>query len=72
MKNSLDHLPKHKQRELASIVDTIKQAGVRAQLIMLFGSHARGDWVHDVRTDKKGNTISYISDYDILILVKKN
>jgi HEPN domain-containing protein len=28
---------------------------------MFFGSHARGDWVHDVRTDKKGNL--KIEDY---------
>ena len=48
MKRSLDHIPQHKQKEIHSIVKTIqgyaKQIG-SVEMIILFGSYARGDFV---------------------------
>lgn len=42
----------------------------RIAMIILFGSYARGDWVQDMSM-KDGMTY-YISDLDILILLRKN
>jgi len=72
----LPHLPSGKKQELELIVRILLEefhkkqiAGVskarreaRILKIILFGSYARGDWVHD----KKGG---YFSDYDLLIVV---
>ncbi len=76
MKTSLDHLPEGKRRELAHVVNLIREgfaeavAGRKAPRfrdgkllkIILFGSHARGDWVEDP-------VGRYFSDYDILVVV---
>jgi predicted nucleotidyltransferase/HEPN domain-containing protein len=78
MKSSIDHLPPHKQRELARVLevlheefeDALKGASAdfkkrgRILKIILFGSYARGGWVDEPHT-KKG----YRSDFDILIIV---
>ncbi len=68
MKKSLSHLPKHKQEELKEIASILKvNPGV--EMIILFGSYARGDWVEDVYTE--GHiTYEYKSDFDVLIIVK--
>jgi hypothetical protein len=78
MKTSLDHLPQSKQQELAWVVDVLhaefedalklgtsdlKKKG-RIVNIILFGSHARGDWVKEPHTVK-----GYVSDYDLLVIV---
>lgn len=41
------------------------------EVIILFGSYARGTWVEDIYTEK-GTTYSYKSDYDLLIILSKN
>ena len=69
MKTSLDHLPENKRAELARVMEVIHRSDVVPELVMLFGSHSRNDWVYDVRTRHDGTVVSYISDYDILILV---
>jgi len=76
MKSDLDHLPGAKKRDLERIVEILfaefedatalatqkwKKQG-RILKIILYGSHARGDWV----ADPKGG---YYSDYDILVVV---
>jgi predicted nucleotidyltransferase/HEPN domain-containing protein len=76
MRTDLDHLPANKQRELADVMRILfeefddalagrkaphRKAG-RILKVILFGSHARGDWVED----PKGG---YFSDYDILVVV---
>jgi uncharacterized protein len=76
VKTSLDHLPEGKRRELALVVDVLREAfakecatrwsselkrGVILKII-LFGSYARGDWVEDP-------VGRYFSDYDLLIVV---
>ena len=70
MKNSFDHLPKSKQLELKKIVSLIRNLA-DIEMIILFGSYARGSWreVKDVVPDKPG--FRRISDYDILVITEK-
>jgi HEPN domain-containing protein/predicted nucleotidyltransferase len=69
MKDSLAHLPERKRGELARIVSIIRQAVPQAEMIILFGSYARGDAVEDV-TVEGHTTYEYSSDFDILVIVK--
>ncbi|SHG17674.1 HEPN domain-containing protein [Vibrio gazogenes] len=77
MKTSLDHLPEFKQQELATISTILRdtlddylqgKTGSKSEFrilkIILFGSHAKGNWVSDPAN-------GYISDYDILVIVNK-
>ncbi|WP_027062360.1 nucleotidyltransferase and HEPN domain-containing protein [Mesorhizobium loti] len=81
MKTSIDHLPEHKQEELARVVEILhaefedalaessadwKKSG-RILKIILFGSYARGDWVDEPLTMK-----GYRSDFDLLVIVNNN
>ena len=69
MENSLAKLSERKRGELARITKIIRQMAPAAEMIILFGSYARGDAVEDVTTD--GNTTyEYSSDFDILVIVK--
>jgi HEPN domain-containing protein/predicted nucleotidyltransferase len=63
MKASIDHLPETKQTKLAAIAGAIRAEAPAAGMIVLFGSHARGDWVEDAET-------GYQSDYDLLVVVE--
>ena len=68
MKKSLSHLPGHKRAELKLIVEQIRQLA-KPQMIILFGSYARGNWVEDIY--KEGHiTYEYKSDYDILVITE--
>jgi predicted nucleotidyltransferase/HEPN domain-containing protein len=64
MKTTLTHLPDEKQEELKSLTEIILEK-VPAEMIILFGSHARGDWVEDFQENTE-----YVSDYDILVVTK--
>ncbi len=81
MKTSIEHLPEHKQEELARVVEILhvefedalsessadwKKNG-RILKIILFGSYARGDWVDEPHTMK-----GYRSDFDVLVVVNNN
>lgn len=68
MKTSLDHLPADKQEEIQSIADTIVQL-IQPEMIILFGSYSRGNWVED-RYKENGTTYEYKSDYDILVVTE--
>ncbi|MGJ1434425.1 HEPN domain-containing protein [Sphingobacterium siyangense] len=65
--NQLSHLPQHKQSELAEIVKVICEVAEPAKII-LFGSHTSDKWVED-EYEERGATYSYISDYDILVVI---
>ena len=69
MKKTLEHLPQRKRGELARIVSIIRDKVPATEMIILFGSHARGDWVEDV-TQEGHTTYEYSSDFDILVIVK--
>jgi uncharacterized protein len=78
MKTSFEHLPEAKQRELAFVVEAIRDGfgfaiarrtmpalrGGKLLKIILFGSYARGDWVEDP-------VGRYFSDYDLLVVVDR-
>ena len=67
MKKSLAHLPLNKKQELKRLRSIILEKAPHIQFIILFGSHARGDWVDDEYTE--GHiTYSYKSDFDILVI----
>ncbi len=69
MKESIAHLPQRKRGELARITGIIRQTTPQAEMIILFGSYARGDAVEDV-TVEGNTTYEYSSDFDILVIVK--
>jgi predicted nucleotidyltransferase/HEPN domain-containing protein len=78
MKNDFDHLPEGKRRELAFVVEAVREGFAfaierrtmpnlregRLLKIILFGSYARGDWVEDP-------VGRYFSDYDLLVVVDR-
>ena len=69
MKRSLTKLPKHKRDELKEVVSIITELA-NVEMIILFGSYARGNWVEDIY--KEGHiTYEYKSDFDILVIVKE-
>lgn len=67
MKTGINHLPATRQSEIRKIVDAIRQR-FPAEMIILFGSFARGDWVDD-RYTENGIEYEYKSDFDILVVV---
>lgn len=64
MKTSLAHLPQNKQSQLKALTGIILDK-IPAEMIILFGSYARGDWVEDYQ-----EKYEYVSDFDILIVTK--
>jgi len=79
MRTDVDHLPAAKQRELERVVEILfdefgqatenatgRRKGARILKVVLFGSHARDDWV-----DAPLSANQYKSDYDILIIVSQ-
>lgn len=62
MKESVEHLPLKKQRRIQAMVELVR-AEASVEMIVLFGSHARGDWVDDP-------VGGYFSDFDLLVIVK--
>ncbi len=65
MKTTLDHLPDDQQQKLQAIaaVFTSADVAIPVDMLILFGSRARGDWVDDQET-------GYKSDYDLLVVVE--
>jgi len=68
MKTSLDILPKDKQEELHRVVEIIREK-FKPEMIILFGSHARGNWIEDAYIGEDGNYYKYRSDFDIYVLM---
>jgi HEPN domain-containing protein/predicted nucleotidyltransferase len=64
MKTTLSHLPQNKQDQLKALTQIVLDK-VPAEMIILFGSYARGDWVEDYQ-----EKYEYVSDFDILIVTK--
>lgn len=64
------HLPEKNQRELELIKNIIAKSS-QAEMVLLFGSYARGDWVSD-RYREGHVTYEYLSDYDILVVVRSD
>ncbi len=64
--NQLAHLPEDKQRDIAEIVEVIKDIA-EPEKIILYGSFARGNWVDD-KYIENGITYTYRSDFDFMVV----
>jgi len=72
MKKSLSHLPQEKREELKAIVNNILLEVPETQVIILYGSYARGNHVeYDQRTEYRVRTF-FKSDYDIAVITEKS
>ena len=67
MKTSIEHLPEKKQQELHRAIEIIREE-IDLDMLILFGSYARGDWVEDL--DPKTLLYRYQSDFDLLVITK--
>ena len=71
MKHSIAKLPPEKQAELRFATDIIRKKCEDLQMIILFGSYARGDYKDGLHEQGRGKlTIHKRSDYDILVLTQ--
>lgn len=71
MKDSIDYLPNKKKEDLNRLVQLIRKHLPKVQMIILFGSTARNEYVDfDERFEFGVHTI-YRSDYDILLVTYK-
>ena len=69
MKDSLAHLPENKRSELDFVTATLCAEFPDVQMIILFGSYARGDWVEDEY--QEGHIVyTYESDFDVLVITE--
>jgi predicted nucleotidyltransferase/HEPN domain-containing protein len=71
MKTSITHLPAPMQADLKKIQAELIPKYAEIEMIILFGSYARGDWKIDEYMEN-GNTYSYRSDYDLLIVTNNS
>lgn len=70
MKKSISFLPKHKQDELNYITSLIRDRLPQAEMIILFGSYARNQYV-DYDSEQYDKVSKKVSDYDILVITAK-
>ncbi|MDD5598620.1 MAG: HEPN domain-containing protein, partial [Victivallaceae bacterium] len=70
MKKTIAHLPADKRNELKHIVSTVCGMCGDVEMIILFGSYARGDYKEesDLKPDRKSGDKS---DYDILVVTRE-
>ena len=69
MKTSLEHLPKNHQDKLKIITDKIKKVPW-VEMVILFWSFARWDFVEKDITYVDGHHEEFQSDYDIMVVLK--
>lgn len=69
MKKSIKRLPKCTQEELTILLELIRHHAEHCQMIILYGSYARGGYVLWDTKIEFGVRTSYQSDYDILVIV---
>ena len=70
MKTSLEHLPEKHQAEINHILGMIREV-LHPEMVILFGSYAKGRQVNHRYTGGDGVLYEYISDYDFLVIVSK-
>ncbi len=68
MKKSITYLPSNNQRDLHFIVESILSRIKQTEMIILFGSYARNDYVVYDEKYEFGKIQFYVSDYDILVI----
>lgn len=69
MKKSLSHLPEEKQKDLRLITQYVAEAlGDQCEMIILYGSYARGNYVEYDQRIEFGVPTYFMSDFDILVI----
>jgi len=68
MKKSIAFLPKENREGLKFIVSLIREKIPQCEMIILFGSYARGEFVRYDERVEFGIPTSFMSDYDILVV----
>lgn len=68
MKKSIAYLPKRKQHDLNRLTKEIITKLPQAEMVILFGSYARDEFVDYDERNEFGIRTSYRSDYDILVV----
>ena len=68
MNEALQPLPLDKQEELQHLTDLLS-ASKEVEMVILFGSYARGEYVEDTYMEK-GTLYEYKSDYDLLVVTR--
>ena len=71
MKRSIGFLPENKRQDLQQLVDLIRTHIKDVGMVILFGSYAKNKYVdYDLRIEF-GTPTYYMSDYDLLVLTRK-
>lgn len=70
MKKSIAYLPKNKQEDLRTIVELVLKELPSCQMIILYGSYARNTYVDYDQRIEYGVPTYFMSDYDILIVIR--
>ncbi len=71
MKRSLTHLPSGRRHDLALLAELARAEIPGLEMVILFGSYARGNYVTlDVR-EEYGVTTVFKSDYDLLLITRQ-
>jgi len=68
MKKSLNYLPKTKRDELKTVVRMIREEFI-VEIIILFGSYARNEWVEELGEDEFH--YKYQSDFDLFVVADR-
>lgn len=68
MKKSIAYLPKRKQQDLNFLIEEIKKRIPEAEMILLYGSYARDEYVEKDLRIEFGIPTTFMSDYDILVV----
>ncbi len=71
MKRSIRFLPPNKRQDLQQLVALIREHIKQVEMIILFGSYARNEYVDYDQRIEFGVPTYYMSDYDIVILTRK-
>lgn len=68
MKKSITYLPKEKQGELFFLLKEIRKRLPQAEMVILYGSYARDEYVIYDEQIEFGIPTTFMSDYDILVV----
>lgn len=68
MKTSYSHLPEYAKNDLKQIVTLILENVPHCEMIILYGSYAKGTFVEYDERDEFGILTSFMSDYDLLVV----
>lgn len=71
MKTALSHLPDYAKTDLKQIVSLVLEKLPYCEMIILYGSYAKGTYVEYDERHEFGILTSFMSDYDILVITSK-